>query len=443
MEIQLSEHFTYKKLIKFTLPTIIMMIFTSIYGVVDGLFVSNVVGSNAFASINLIMPAIMILGTVGFMIGTGGSAIVSKTLGEGDKERANRYFSMLVYLEIILSLILAISGLFFLEPVAKLLGADETMMPDCLVYGRILLVGLVAYTLQNSFQSFMVTAEKPTFGLVISIIAGVTNMILDFVFIYIFKWGVAGAAWATIASQVVGAMIPMLYFFKENNTMLRLGKTKFELRPIVKSCINGSSEMVTNLSLSLVSILFNKQLMDLVGADGVSAYGVIMYVGFLFVGTYVGYSIGSAPVISYHYGAQNKEELKGLFSKSLKLLTITAIVMTALAEIFASSLASIFVGYDKELLELTVNALRLYSIAYIISWFNIFASSFFTALNDGLVSALISFLRTLVLQVLTILILPRIWGINGIWLATFVAEMCAIVVSMICYIVNRKKYEYV
>lgn len=443
MEIQLSEHFTYKKLIKFTLPTIIMMIFTSIYGVVDGLFVSNVVGSNAFASINLIMPAIMILGTVGFMIGTGGSAIVSKTLGEGDRERANKYFSMLVYLEVVLSLILAIGGLFFLEPIAKLLGADETMMPDCLVYGKILLVGLVAYTLQNSFQSFMVTAEKPTFGLVISIIAGITNMILDFVFIYIFKWGVAGAAWATIASQVVGAMIPMVYFFRENNTMLRLGKTKFELRPIVKSCINGSSEMVTNLSLSLVSILFNKQLMDLVGADGVSAYGVIMYVGFLFVGTYVGYSIGSAPVISYHYGAQNKEELKGLFSKSLKMLTITAIVMTALAEIFAKPLASIFVGYDKELLELTVNALRLYSIAYIISWFNIFASSFFTALNDGLVSALISFLRTLVLQVLAILILPRIWGINGIWLATFAAEMCAIVVSTICYIANRKKYEYV
>lgn len=443
MEIQLSEHFTYKKLIKFTLPTIIMMIFTSIYGVVDGLFVSNVVGSNAFASINLIMPAIMILGTVGFMIGTGGSAIVSKTLGEGDKDRANRYFSMLVYLEIILSLILAVSGLFFLEPVAKLLGADETMMPDCLVYGKILLIGLVAYTLQNSFQSFMVTAEKPNFGLGISVIAGITNMILDFIFIYIFKWGVAGAAWATIASQVVGAVIPMVYFSRENNTMLRLGKTNFELRPIVKSCINGSSEMVTNLSLSLVSILFNKQLMDLVGADGVSAYGVIMYVGFLFVGTYVGYSIGSAPVISYHYGAQNKEELKGLFSKSLTMLTITAIVMTGLAEIFAKSLASIFVGYDKELLELTVNALRLYSLSYIISWFNIFASSFFTALNDGVISALISFLRTLVLQVLTILILPKLWGINGIWLATFVAEMCAIVVSVICYIANRKKYEYV
>lgn len=443
MEINLSEHFTYKKLIRFTLPTIIMMIFTSIYGVVDGLFVSNVEGSNAFAAINLIMPAIMILGTVGFMIGTGGSAIISKTLGEGDRERANRYFSMLVYLEIILVVILTVVGLIFLEPIAKLLGADESMMADCLIYGRILLIGLVAYTLQNSFQSFVVTAEKPKFGLGISIIAGFTNMILDFVFIYLFNWGVAGAAWATITSQVVGACIPMVFFIRKNNTMLRLGKTKFELSPIIKSCINGSSEMVTNLSLSLVSILFNKELMELVGANGVSAYGVIMYVGFLFVGTYVGYSIGSAPVISYHYGAKNKDELKSLLSKSVKLLGITAVVMTVLSEIFARPLASIFVGYDKELLKLTVNALRLYSLSYIISWFNIFASSFFTALNDGVISALISFLRTLVLQVLAILILPRFWGINGIWLATVFAEILSIVISMICFISNRKKYEYV
>ena len=443
MEINLSEHFTYKKLIKFTLPTIIMMIFTSIYGVVDGLFVSNVVGSDAFASINLIMPAIMILGTIGFMFGTGGSAIISKTFGEGDNEKANRYFSMLVYLEVILGIVCTVAGLLVIEPIARLLGATDAMMSDCLIYGRILLVGMVAFTLQNSFQSFMVAAERPNFGLLISVIAGLTNMVLDFAFIYLFKWGVAGAAIATVASQFVGAAIPIVYFSRKNSTMLKLGKTSFELSPIVKTCVNGSSEMVTNLSLSFISILFNKQLMEFVGANGVSAYGVIMYVGFLFVGTYVGYSIGSAPVISYHYGACNKAELKGLFKKSLKLLGMVAIVMTTLAEILAEPMASIFVGYDKELLNLTVNALRLYSISYVLSWFNIFASSFFTALNDGFVSALISFLRTLVFQALSILVLPRILGINGIWLSVVVAEVVSLMVSIVCYIKNAKKYEYV
>lgn len=443
MKIGLSEHFTYKKLIKFTIPTIIMMIFTSIYGVVDGLFVSNYAGSNAFASINLIMPAIMILGTIGFMLGTGGSAIVSKTLGEGENEKANKYFSMFIYLEMILGFIFTILGLIFLEPVAKALGATEDMMNDCLTYGRILLIGIVPYVLQNSFQSFIVVAEKPKFGLIVTIIAGVTNMILDFLFIGVFKWGVAGAAIATIISQFVGAIIPLVYFFRENKTMLRLGKTKFEFSPIINACTNGSSEMVTNLSMSLVSILFNKQLMEFAGANGVSAYGVIMYIGFLFSGTYVGYSVGTAPIISYHYGAKNKEEVKGLLNKSVKLLGIVAVIMTILAEIMAKPLASIFVGYDKELLELTVNAIRLYSLSYIISWFNIFASSFFTALNDGFVSALISFMRTLLFQVISILILPRLFELNGVWLSVTVAEIFAIVVSVICFVKNRKKYEYV
>lgn len=443
MEINLSEHFTYKKLIRFTLPTIVMMIFTSIYGVVDGLFVSNVVGSNAFASINLIMPVAMIVGTIGFMIGTGGSAIISKTLGEGNKEKANQYFSMLVYLEIIIGIILTIIALLILEPIAKLLGATSDMLSDCLTYGRILLIGMVTFILQNSFQSFMVVAEKPKFGLVISIIAGLTNMILDFLFIYLFKWGVAGAALATVASQVVGATIPMIYFIRKNNSMLRLAKTKFELQPIIKTCANGSSEMVTNLSLSVISILFNLQLMKFAGVNGVSAYGIIMYVGFIFSGTYLGYSIGSSPIVSYHYGANNTEELKSLLNKSMKLLGIVAVIMTFLAEILAKPLASIFVSYDKELLELTVNAIRLYSLSYIISWFNIYASSFFTALNNGFISALISFLRTLLFQVITILVLPLIWGLNGIWLSVLLAEILAIIVSVVCFIKNRKKYQYV
>ncbi len=349
---------------------------------------------------------------------------------------------MLIYLEIILGVIFTIIAIILLRPIAKMLGETEEMMGDCLTYGRILLFGMTSFILQNSFQSFMVVAEKPRFGLAISVAAGITNIVLDFLLIYVFRLGVAGAAIATVTSQVVGAIIPLVYFSKKNNTMLKIGKTKFKLSTIIKTCTNGSSEMVTNLSMSLINILFNMQLMKFAGANGVSAYGIIMYVGFLFVGTYMGYSVGTAPIIGYHYGAGNKEELKSLLSKSLKLLGVVAIIMTGLAEILSKPLASIFVSYDKELLELTINALRLYSLSYIISWFNIFASSFFTALNNGLVSALISFLRTLVFQVAMILILPAIWGINGIWISVACAEILSLFISIMFFIKNKKKYEY-
>ena len=443
MKINLSEHFTYKKLIKFTIPTIAMMIFTSIYGVVDGIFVANVVGSNAFASVNLIMPFVMVFGTIGFMIGTGGSALISKTLGEGDNKKANHYFSMLIYTETILAIILSIIGIIILEPVAKLLGATEEMLGDCLTYGRILLIGITAFILQNSFQSFMVVAEKPKFGLAITVAVGLTNMFLDFLLIYVLKMGVIGAGLATIISQFIGAIIPIVYFARKNKTILKLGKVKFELKPIIKACVNGSSEMVTTLSLSIVNMLFNSQLMKYIGANGVSAYGIIMYVGFIFVGTYIGYAVGSAPIIGFNYGANNKQELKSLFKKSLILMGITAIVLTALSEILAKPLAGIFVSYDKELLNLTIKAIRLYSLSYLISWFNIFASSFFTALNNGFVSALISFLRTLVFQIAMIFILPLIFGINGIWLAVVFAEIISLFVSIICLIKNKNKYEYI
>ncbi len=423
MNIGLSEHFTYKKLMKFTLPTIIMMIFTSIYGVVDGIFVSNCVGSDAFAAVNLIMPAIMILGTVGFMIGTGGSALVSKTIGEGDKEKANRFFSMLIYLLTIVGFVLTILGVILIAPMAKLLGADESMLQDCIVYGRTLLMFLVPFCLQNAFQSFLIVAEKPTFGLIISIVSGISNMILDFLLIYVFKMGVFGAALATGISQVIGVIIPLVYFIKKKNHILQFTKTKFELKPIMQSCANGSSEMLTNLSMSLVNMLFNMQLMKYIGSDGVVAFGIIMYVGFIFSGTYLGYSIGSAPIVGYHYGAENKDELKSLFKKSIILIAVTSLVMTGLAEILSKLLASIFVSYDESLLRITTTAIRLFSTSYIISGFNIFASSFFTALNNGVVSAAISFMRTLVFQIIMIYLLPVIWGINGLWLAVTFAEL--------------------
>ena len=442
MKVSISDHFTYKKLIRFTLPTIFMMIFTSIYGIVDGIFVSNFAGKDAFASVNLIYPAIMVLGAFGFMIGAGGSALVSKTLGEGDSKKANQYFSMLIYLEIIVGIILSVIGYLTIGPMAKLLGATEELMPYCVLYGKVLFVGLTAFFLQNTFQSFLIVADRPQMGLVISVIAGIANMILDYVLVYVFQMGIFGAGLATIISQFVGALVPLIYFSVNNRSLLKLTKTKFELKPIVKTCTNGSSEMVSNISMSLVNILYNFQLMKYAGSDGVSAYGIIMYVGFIFVGIFLGYSFGSAPIISYHFGAQNKEELKGVFLKSIKILASSAIVLTLLAEMFAKPLAGIFVSYDEELFKLTIRAIRIFSISYIISWFNIYASSFFTALNNGLVSAILSFLRTLVFQIVMIYLLPIYFGIDGIWFAIVIAEAFSLIVSLLFLIKNKKKYGY-
>ena len=442
MKIQLSDHFSYSKLIKFTLPTIAMMIFTSIYGVVDGVFVSNCVGSDAFAAVNLIMPIIMILGSVGFMIGTGGSTIVSKTLGEGKKEKANEYFSMLVYLCVVSGVILSVIGIIFTGPIAVLLGAKGSIAKDCVTYGRTVFFMLTGLFLQNAFQSFLVVAEKPKLGLFVTVLAGFTNMFLDFLFVYVLRFGVFGAALATGISQFVGSVIPIIYFASGKNNVLKLTKCRFNKDIIIKTCINGSSEMVTNMSMSLVNILYNMQLMKYIGTNGVVAYGIIMYVGFIFVGTYMGYAVGSAPVISYHYGAGNKDELKNLFKRSLTIIIVSSVVMTFIAEIIAGYLAGIFVSYDNNLLELTTEAIRIYAVSYLISGVNIFASSFFTALNNGVVSAVISFMRMFVFQIVMILLLPVVLGISGIWTAVIAAEVLSVVISVMFLVKNRKKYSY-
>lgn len=442
MNIRLSDHFSYSKLIRFTLPTIAMMIFTSIYGIVDGVFVSNCVGSDAFAAVNLIMPVIMILGSTGFMVGTGGSAIVSKTLGEKKLEKASEYFSMLIYLCIVSGVILSAIGIIFIKPLAGLLGATGDIANNCIIYGRTVFFMMTGLFLQNAFQSFLVVAEKPKLGLAVTLLAGFTNIFLDFLFVYVLRLGVFGAAVATGISQFVGAIIPVIYFASGRNNILHLKKCRFNKDIIIKTFINGSSEMVTNMSMSLVNMLYNMQLMKYIGTNGVVAYGIIMYTGFIFSGTYIGYSLGSAPVISYHYGAGNKKELKSLFKHSIILLVISSVIMTLLAEVLAKYLAEIFVSYDKQLLELTTTAIRIYSVSYLISELNIFASSFFTALNNGFVSAVISFLRMFLFQIIMILLLPVIIGINGIWIAVTAAESLALVVSVIFVIINRKKYGY-
>lgn len=442
MKIQLSDHFDCKKLLRFTLPSIIMMVFTSIYGVVDGFFVSNFAGKTPFAAVNFIMPVLMILGTAGFMFGTGGAALIAKTLGEGNRERANRLFSMLVYISVLCGIILAVIGFVFIRQIAVFLGAEGQMLSDSITYGRIILLAIPAYIMQYEFQCLFATAEKPQLGLYITIAAGLTNIILDALFVAVFSWGLKGAAAATAISQCVGGIIPLVYFFRPNTSLLRLGKTHFDGKAFLKICTNGSSELMSNISMSVVSMLYNLQLLKYAGENGVAAYGVLMYVAMIFLAIFIGYSVGTAPVIGYNYGADNHSELKGLLKKSTVIISIFAILMFAAAQLLAKPLSLMFAGYDNDLLEMTLHAFRIFSFSFLLSGFAVFGSSFFTALNNGLISAVISFLRTLVFQIAAVIIFPLIWHLDGIWFSIVAAEIMAVAVTVIFLFANRKKYHY-
>ena len=443
MTIQLSEHFTYKKIFRFALPSIVMMVFTSIYGVVDGTFVSNFVGKTPFAAVNLVWPFLMILGAFGFMIGTGGSALVAKTLGENKKEDANRYFTMLITLVIILGILLTIFGLIVVRPLSHALGARGQMLEDCVTYGRTLMIFNTAFMLQSVFQSLFITAEKPRLGLIMTVAAGLTNMVLDALFIAVFKWVLVGAALASGLSQCIGGILPLIYFLSpKNDTALKFVKTKLEGRVLLKACANGASELMTTVSSSLVSMLYNFQLMRLAGQNGIAAYGAVMYVEFAFVAVFIGYSIGTAPIVSYHYGSGNNDEVKNMLQKSFKIMSVLGITMMVLAQILASPLAKVFVGYDKQLFDMTVHGFRLFSFYFILAGINIYSSSFFTALNNGMISAIISFSRTLGFETLAVIILPIFLQLDGVWLAITVAEICAFVISISFLIAKKEKYHY-
>ena len=442
MNIQLSDHFNYKKLLRFTLPSIIMMIFTSIYGVVDGFFVSNFVGKTSFAAVNFIMPFLMILGCIGFMFGTGGGALIAKTMGEGKQEKANQLFSLFIYVSLACSIVIMILGIAFVRPVASILGAEDSMLDNCVLYGRVILIALPAYILQYEFQSFFITAQKPQLGLIVTVAAGVANMIGDALFVAILQWGLVGAAAATALSQIIGGVIPFIYFSRKNTSLLHLTKTKYDGKALLKACTNGSSELMSNISMSIVSMLYNVQLMKYAGEDGVSAYGVLMYVNLIFLAAFIGYSVGSAPIISYHYGAENHKELKSLLRKSLVVIGIFSIAMLLFAEVMAKPLAMIFVGYDQELLKLTLRGFSIFSFSFLFAGIAIFGSSFFTALNNGLISAMISFLRTLVFQIAAVLIFPLFLEIDGIWISIVAAEIMAALVTTLFLIGKRSSYHY-
>ena len=442
MKIQLSEHFTYSKLLRFTFPSIIMMIFTSIYSVIDGLFVSNFAGKTALAAINIIYPFIMAVGALGFMMGTGGSALVGRLLGEGEKGKANKTFSLIVYTTAIAGILLSALAFLLVPTVSRLFGASGQLLDYCILYGRICFLSMPCFMLQNVFQCFFITAEKPRLGLDVILSAGITNMVLDFLFVAVSGLGLKGAAIATVCGEIIGGLVPILYFAGRNHSLLRLGRTSFDAGSILKTCTNGSSELMTELSSSVVTVLYNTQLMKIAGENGVAAYSTIMYVNFIFVAIFLGYSLGSAPIISFHYGAGNHDELKNMRKKSLRLITVWGIGMTIISHIFALPFARFFVGYDSELLAMTIHGFRIYAFVYLLNGFNIFGSSFFTALNNGMVSATISFLRTLVFEVICILLLPVFFGIDGIWSAVLVAEALALCVTSFFLITKRSRYHY-
>ena len=444
MKIHLYEHFTYKKIIKFTLPSIAMMIFTSIYGVVDGYFVSNFAGKEPFTAVNFIYPFIMVLGAFGFMFGTGGSALIAKTLGEGKKDKANKLFSMFVYISAAFGIVIAVLGVLLLRPIASALGAEGELLENCVIYGRILLIAMPAFMLQFEFQSFCATAEKPQLGLAVTIAAGVTNMVLDAVLVLLLpqELKLTGAALATALSQCVGGLVPLIYFARKNDSLLKLTNFEFDCKAFFKGCGNGSSELMANISMSLVAMLYNAQLIAYAGKDGVAAYGVLMYVNMIFLAVYIGYSVGSAPIIGYNLGADNKSELKSVLKKSVTIISICSVLMLGAGLLLSNPLSEIFVGYDQGLKDMTVNAFYIFSFSFLFAGIAIFASSFFTALNNGLISAIISFLRTMVFQIAAVILLPKWFNLDGIWLSVVVAELMAAILSVAYILAKRKKYGY-
>ena len=440
--VQLSDHFDYRTLIRFTIPSVLMMVISSVYSIVDGLFVSNFAGSDGFAAVNLMMPIAMMISCIGFMAGAGGSALISKTLGEQEAEKAREQFSLIIYLIIGFSLVIGVTVFLLVPQIARMMGAEGAIYDNCVIYGRILISALPAFMLQILFQNFLVVAEKPQMGMVIAISSGVTNIVLDALFIAVFQWGVAGAAIATMLGQTIGGIVPLGYFLLKKNHLLWFTKFKFRWETLKRTCINGFSALIGNASNSLVGIVFNLRLMELMGSDGVVAYGVVMYVTYIVTGVFMGYSTGIAPVFSYNLGSGNAEEIKGLLKRSLVSIAVSALVLVAFVQIFARGLAAIFVSYDENLMILTTTAIRLFNISFLVAGFNIFAAAFFAALNNGVVSSILSLSRTLVFTLGCLFILPAVIGNNGIWLSVTFAEVLSVLVAGYYVVKNREKYQY-
>lgn len=440
--IDMGQHLTTGMLIRYTLPSMATLVFASIYGIVDGFFVSNFAGKTAFAAVNIILPFVNILTAAGIMVGTGGTAIVSKLRGEGDDDKANRAFSLVVYFAAILGTVLAILGTIFIPSVARALGAEGEMLQICILYGRLCMISAPAFVLQLAFQPFFPAAGKPKLGLWITVASGCANMILDALFIGVFGWGVTGAAVATNVSEYIGGLLPVFYFARKNPSFLKLGRTKLSWGTIGHTCLNGSSELVGEIAFSIVAMAYNWQLLRFLGADGVAAYGIIMYTGFIFGAVMFGFTMGASPLMSYQYGAQNRQEMRSLFRNCMKFMLVAGLLMFAAGELCARPLSFIFASYDAGLLNLSVHAYRIYSISFLLMGIPIYGSSLFTALGNGPVSAAISFLRSLVFETGAVILLPLLFGADAIWFAVIVAEFAASIVAFAFILKFNGRYGY-
>lgn len=442
-KVRLSDHFTYKRLLNFTISPILMMVFTALYNVVDGFFISNYGGKLDFAGVNFIMPYLFALSAVGIMMGSGGSALIGKFLGENKHKKANETFSLVVYSSLVIGIMLSIISYIFLDDIIRLLGATEDLIQPARRYATPLLISLPFFIIESEALSLFMVAERPHLGLCVKLICGSLNIVLDAIFMVSLHMGARGAAIATMINQLFGGILPLVYFaIPKTKSTLHLGKTVLSFKTLGKVITNGSSELVSNISANIVSMLFNVQLIKYAGENGVASYGVLMYLCFIFNSMFFGYAIGVSPIISYHYGAENKEELTNILRKSLVINILASLLMFGISELGASTLAHIFVGYDETLKAMTVHGFRIFSFLFLLMGFNVFSSSFFTALNNGLISALIAFLRTLVFQISSVMILPSFLGIDGIWLSPLVAEVLSLIISLIFLLSFRKKYGY-
>ena len=440
--VDMSAHFTTLQLLKYAAPSMAMMVFTSIYGVVDGFFVSNFAGSTAFAAVNFIMPFIMILCSVGFMVGTGGSALIASAAGEGDVPRANSYFCKLVTFTFMVGIVVAVFGFFFARPLAQLMGATGIMLDLSEIYARISMISLPFYMLQCLFQAFFNTAGKPKVGFVVTLCAGCTNIVLDIVFVGILGFGVEGAAAATVCSEFIGGGVSLIYFTRKNPTPYTYRPVLPNPRLIGRTCINGSSEMVANIAMSLVGMVYNIQLLRLLGENGVSAYGVIMYVSLLFSAIFIGYEIACSPLMSFQNGAGNTCEKRSLFKKSMLIISVASVILFVIGESCAYPIAYIFTGYNQDLCDLTVMAFRMYACSFLFMGIAMYGSAFFTSLENGLISAIISFVRTLVCELGAVIILPYLFGAQAIWLSFVVAEIVAALLSGLLIVAFSRKYGF-
>lgn len=442
--IKLSDHFTYIRLLRFTMPTILMLLSASLYGVVDGLFIANCAGKTAFAAVNLIWPFPMLLGAIGYMFGAGGCALVSKTMGEGYYERARSYFTMLTITAVACGFLFASIGIFFIDDIANMLGAKSGMIHvNCVVYGRYIMAAMPLFILQCMFQPYMIAAEKPKWGLAIIFVAGCVNVLLDYYFLYNKNMGVAGAGLATMISQAVGAVLPMFLFVgKKHSKLYFVSKIKIEPLVLAKTCANGASEFIVNASMPFVNLLYVYALWKVAGEDGVGAYGVIMYVNIVFFSFYNGLAMGSSPIISFHYGAHQMYEVRNVKRIVFCLLSISGLLLFVVAELTSPMIAGLFSKGDEVFGDIIERSFSLYALSFLFAPYNIYASAFFTALNNGKVSAAISFSRILFFQVGALLTLPIWFGIDGFWMALPIAEVLCLGLSIFLYLKFKPLYNY-